>query len=316
MRAYIIGRILLVIPTLLGITLVVFMAVRFLPGDIVDVLSGDFGAASPEVRAKLRERYGLDSNIAGQYVDWLGEVTHGNLGTSLISGRAVSSDLRQRLPVTAELGASALLVSLLVALPVGVLSAVKQNTLPDYATRSLAILAISVPSFWLAQLVLIYAFRWFSWTPPLQYVNFWDDPVSNFKSILVPALILGTGLSGSVMRYTRTMMLETMRQDYVRTAAAKGLPQRTVVWRHAVRNAMLPVITVVGLQVPLVVGGTVILESIFAIPGMGSYLLQSIGSRDYPVVQAIVLVSAFTVITANLVVDLLYGVIDPRVRYS
>lgn len=316
MGAYLARRIVLLVPTILGITFVVFMAVRFLPGDAIDALSGDFGAAPKDVREQLKERYQLNGNIPSQYVNWLGELGRGDLGTSIISGRPVSDDLQHRLPVSAELGVIALLLSLAASIPLGMISAVKQNSFWDFVIRSLSIGFISIPSFWFAALALTYGYRWFGWTPPLRYTELWDNPMANIRSVWMPSTILGLSLAGSVMRFTRTMMLETLRQDYVRTARAKGLGPGAVIWTHAWRNAMLPVLTVIGLQVPVVVGGTVILESIFAIPGMGLFLLQSIQSRDYPVVQAIVLVTAVTVVLTNLAVDVFYSIIDPRVRLS
>lgn len=315
MNAYAVQRTLLIIPTMLGVTLILSVAVRFLPGDVVDQMLGDFGAASPELRHQLEERYSLNDSMGQQYVDWLGELLSGDLGTSITSGRSVSSELQRRLPATFELGALAMLISIVVALPIGVLSAVKQNSPIDYAARSFAIILLAVPSFWLGLLAITYGFAWFGWAPPLRYSQFWEDPVSNLQILWVPALILGGVLAGSTMRMTRSTLLEILREDYVRTARAKGLRGRTVVVRHALRNAVLPVITVIGLQVPVLVGGTVILERIFSIPGMGSYLLTSLSQRDYPVVQAIVLLSAALIVVTNLVVDLSYSVVDPRIRY-
>jgi peptide/nickel transport system permease protein len=227
----------------------------------------------------------------------------------------VSAEVRRRLPATVELGALALMCSLLIALPIGILSAVKQNTFLDYLGRSFAILQLSVPSFWVGLLAITYGFIWFGWTPPLRHQQIWEDPVENLKILWVPALILGGHLAGSTMRMTRSTMLEVLREDYVRTARAKGLRGRAVVLRHGLRNAVLPVITIIGIQVPVLVGGTVILERIFSIPGMGTYLITALNSRDYPVVQAIVLFSATIVILANLLVDLSYSFIDPRIKY-
>ncbi|MBI2764793.1 MAG: ABC transporter permease [Chloroflexi bacterium] len=316
MNTYVAQRLLLIVPTMFGVTVVLFMAVRFLPGDVVDQILGDFGAASPETRRQLEERYSLNDSIPQQYVTWLGELARGDLGTSITSGRPVSSEVKRRLPATFELGSLAMVFSLVIALPIGIFSAVKQNTWIDYAGRSFAIVLLAVPSFWLGLLAITYGFIWFGWVPPLRYAQLWDDPVSNLKILWVPAAILGGFLAGTTMRLTRSAMLEVMHEDYVRTARAKGLRARVVVLRHALRNAILPVVTVVGLQVPVMVGGTVILEKIFSIPGMGSYLLTSLSQRDYPVVQAIVLFTATAIVITNLVVDLSYSVIDPRIRYG
>lgn len=316
MHKYILRRLLLLLPTMFGITLVVFMAVRFLPGNVVDQLLGDYGDVSPEVRQSLEESYSLRGNAFLQYFEWLGSVATGDFGTSFISGRPVLSDLKHRLPVTLELGVMAMTVSLLISLPIGILSAVRQDGLADYLGRSFAIALLAIPSFWMALMVITYGWVLFGWTPPLRYHHIWDDPAANLASLLPPALILGAQLSGAVMRLTRSAMLEVLRQDYIRTARAKGLRERSVITSHAIRNAVLPVITVIGLQVPIIVGGTVVLERIFSLPGMGNYLLSAINQRDYPVVQAIVLISATTVVLSNLVVDLAYSVIDPRIRYS
>lgn len=315
MNAYIFQRVALIVPTMFGVTIVLFMAVRFLPGDVVDQILGDFGAASPETRRQLEERYSLNKSIPQQYVTWIGEIGRGDLGTSIISGRSVSSEVRRRLPATFELGLFGMIFSVIIALPIGIISAVKQNTIVDYIGRSFAILLLAVPSFWLGLLAITYGFIWFGWAPPLRYEQFWDNPLSNIRTLWVPALILGGFLAGTTMRMTRSTMLEVLREDYVRTARAKGLRGRAVVMRHALRNSILPVITVIGLQVPVMVGGTVILERIFSVPGMGNYLLSSLSQRDYPVVQAIVLFSATLIVVTNLVVDLSYSIIDPRIRY-
>jgi peptide/nickel transport system permease protein len=315
MNTYVAQRLLLILPTMFGVTVVLFMAVRFLPGDAVDQMLGDFGAASPELRRQLEERYSLNNSIPEQYADWIGELVTGDLGTSITSGRSVSSELQRRLPATFELGILAMIFSLMISLPIGIMSAVKQNSAVDYAARSFAIMLLAVPSFWLGLLAITYGFVWFGWAPPLRYAQIWEDPVTNIKILWVPALILGGLLSGTTMRIMRSTMLEVLREDYIRTARAKGLGPRLVVMRHAMRNAVLPVITVIGLQIPVVVGGTVILEKIFSIPGMGSYLLTSLSQRDYPVVQAIVLISATLIVITNLLVDLSYSIIDPRIRY-
>lgn len=317
MQRYVVRRLFLVIPTMLGITLVVFMAVRFLPGDVIaGILGEDVGAASPEVRERLEERYSLNNSIPQQYGEWISEIARLDLGTSIISGRPVLDDLKNKLPVTLQLGLMALIISQMISLPVGVISAIRRNTPLDYVARSFAIGLLAVPSFWLALLAIIYGFRWFGWTPPLTYHQLWDDPVANLKTLWLPAIILGGILSGTVMRLTRSTMLEVLRQDYVRTAWAKGLRERVIIVRHCLRNAFIPVITVIGLQVPLLIGGTVVLESIFSIPGMGRFMLDAIQDRDYPVVQGIVLLSATMVVMTNLVVDLTYSLLDPRIRHA
>jgi peptide/nickel transport system permease protein len=317
MRTYIVRRLLLALPTLLGITMVVFGAVRFLPGNVLDSLLGvDRNLINAETQAEMAKRYGFNQNIATQYVTWIGDIAKGNFGRSFISGRPVMMDLAPRIPVTVELSLLGIILSLLVSLPVGMLAAVRQNSPVDYLARSLSIASLSIPSFWLGLVVIVFGFILFRWTPPLQYTPPWQDLGTNLKILAVPALILGTALAGVTMRYTRTTMLDILNLDYVRTGRAKGLRERVVVVRHALPNALIPVVTVVGLQVPLLVGGTVVLEQIFSIPGMGSYLLNSIQQRDYPVVQAIVMMTASVVVVTNVVVDLAYAVLDPRVEYS
>jgi peptide/nickel transport system permease protein len=316
-RTYILRRVVLTLPTLVAISIVVFGAVRFLPGNVLDSLLGvDAPSINAETRAEMAKRYGFDQNVVVQYAVWVDDLAHANLGRSFISGRPVVVDLAPRVPVTVELSLLGIVISLLISLPVGMLAAVKQNSMVDYVARSLSIASLSIPSFWLGLVVIVFGFILFRWTPPLQYTPPWQDLGTNLKILWVPALILGTALSGITMRYTRTTMLEILNLDYVRTARAKGLPERILVTRHALPNALIPVITVIGLQMPLLVGGTVVLEQIFSIPGMGSYLLSSIQQRDYPVVQAIVLMTAAVVVVTNVVVDLAYAFLDPRVEYA
>lgn len=317
MQRYILRRLLLMIPTLIGVSFVVFLIVRAVPGDIVDLIAGDFGAADPETKEALRKEFGLEGNIIAQYLRWLGDIVQFDLGKSLISGRTVLSELESRLPVTFQLGLMAIFFSLLIAVPIGIISAVRQDTWADYLGRSFAIGLLAAPGFWLAILLISMAGRYFTWgVPPATYVEFTDNPISNLKLMFMPALILGGALSGSVMRFTRSTMLETLRQDYIRTAWSKGLQERVIIVRHAMRNALIPVVTVVGLQLPILVGGTVIIESVYSIPGMGRYYIAAIDSKDYPVIQGINIIVAIVVVFSNLGVDLLYSVIDPRIRYS
>lgn len=314
-QQYLVKRLLLIIPTLAGITIILFTAVRFVPGDIVDVLAGEAGA-SPQFREAIEKKYSLSDSIPQQYATWVGHIFQGDLGTSIVSGHPVGDEIKDRLPITVELAAMAMIVSLTIAIPVGIVSAVRRDTVLDYVARSFSIGLITVPSFWIGIMAIVYGFIIFGWTPPLGYRNLWDDPWVNLKILWVPALILGGSLSGSLMRLTRSTMLEVLQQDYMRTAWAKGLSERVVFTRHATRNAIIPVFTIIGLRIPTLIGGTVILEFIFSIPGMGSYFLFSIQQRDYPVVQAIVLITAVIVVVSNLVVDLGYSLIDPRIRYS
>ena len=317
MQRYIIRRLVLMIPTLFGLTFLVFVMVRLVPGDIVALISGDFGATSPEVRAKILADFGLDENIPKQYVLWLGDLLRFDLGHSLISGRTVTSELSRRLPVTMELGALALFFTVAVGIPVGIISAIRQNSFSDYAGRSFAVGMLAAPNFWIALILIALAGRYFRWgVPPVAYIGITENPVSNLKFMLVPAIILGASAAGGIMRFTRTAMLEVLRQDYIRTAWSKGLQERVVIVRHALKNALIPVITVIGLSLPGLVGGSIIIEAVYSIPGMGRYYLSSIQSLDFPVVQAVNLVSALVVLFGNLLVDISYSWLNPRIRYS
>jgi peptide/nickel transport system permease protein len=315
MGQYLVRRLLLVIPTLVGVSILAFLFIRLMPGDVVASILGEYSAYAKDAH-DLRHKLGLDEPAPVQYVKWVGQLASGDLGTSLRTGRSISGEMRVRLPVTFELGALAMAFGLMIALPVGVLAAVAQDSVVDYLARGVAVLLLSIPTFWLAVLVITWPSVWWQWTPPVAYTNLWENPLSNLTQMIIPAFILGTHLAGTIMRLTRAQMLEILRQDYVRTAWAKGLRGRTVIVRHALRNAFIPVITLIGLQVPVLIGGAVVLENIFAIPGMGRYLLEAISTRDYSVVQATVLLVALSIVLSNIVVDVVYGVIDPRIRLS
>jgi peptide/nickel transport system permease protein len=315
MSRYLTQRLLLLIPTLFGVSLVVFVLVRLLPGDAAALQLQDARASAAD-EAALRAQLGLDRPVYVQYVDWLGTLVRGDLGHSFRSHQPVAQELANRLPVTAELGLLALVIAAVLATLVGVISAVRQDTWADYAARSAAIGLLAIPGFWLGTLVVTLPSVWWHWTPPLRYVRLNEDPARNLSIVIIPAIILGLGLSGGLMRLVRTQMLEVLRQDFIRTAAAKGLAEHSVVMRHALKNAFIPALTVLGLQVAVLVSGTVVLESIFVLPGMGRYLLESVQSRDYPAVQGLNLIFATVIVMTNLIVDLLYGWLDPRVRYS
>jgi peptide/nickel transport system permease protein len=251
-----------------------------------------------------------------QYLRWAGAALRGDLGRSLWQNTPVTTQLLERLPVTFELGLLALIVALCVAIPIGVYSATRQDTAGDYVTRSFSILMLAIPGFWLGTLVMVFPSIWWGWSPEIKYVPFGQDPMRNLTQMIVPGIILGTSLSAVTMRLTRTMMLEVLRQDYIRTALAKGLSERLVVARHALRNALIPVVTLIGLQAPLLIGGAVIMEQIFVIPGMGLLLLEAVGQRDYPIITGVFLVLGVSVMLINLLVDLSYGLLDPRIRYG
>ena len=323
MRAYVIRRILLVIPTLFIVTVLVFLSVRFIPGDIIDVMTARMTATQSGTidEEALKRRLGLDKPVYAQYAKWIGDIVlRGTLGRSLYSGSLGSATVEQKLAgrvgVTVELGLLAILTGVIIAVPIGIYSAIRQYTLADYAGRAVAIFGLATPNFWLGLMVMIYPAIWWGWTPPLTHVRFTEDPWANLGMLIIPAVILGTYLAASTMRMTRTMMLEVLRQDYVRTAWAKGLAERTVVLRHAVKNALIPVVTLVALQLPIIAGGSVIIENIFNLPGLGSLMLSALNARDYPVVSGVNLLFASVVVVINLLTDLTYAFLDPRVRYE
>jgi peptide/nickel transport system permease protein len=317
MHAYILRRLLALMPTLFVASVIVFVTVRLIPGDVIDMmLSQNDISAGKLGREQLMQTLGLDRPMPEQYLRWVGAILlHGDLGTSLWQGTPVTEMLMARLPVTLELGAMAMVVGLIVALPIGVYSAIRQDGVGDFLGRSFSILLLAVPGFWLGTMVMVFPSIWWGWSPEVSYVAFTDDPLQNLKQMLVPAVVLGAALSAVTMRMTRTMMLEVLRQDYIRTAWAKGLNEPLVVMRHALRNALIPVVTLVGLQAPLLIGGAVITEQIFVIPGMGLLLLDAVTQRDYPVIAGVFLVVGVAVMVINLIVDLSYGLLDPRVRH-
>ena len=322
MRAYLIRRLLLIIPTLILVSIMVFLTIRLIPGSAIDqMLAGQRGEQSEGTAfeitaATLEHELGLDLPIHVQYLRWVGDAFRGDLGNSVWTGVPVMELIVHRVPVSLELGFMGILVALLIAFPVGMYSAVRQDTAGDYIARSLAIAFIALPSFWVATLVIVYPAIYLNWSPPIEYIPFPEDPLANLGQFIIPAVLLGMFTSGTAMRMTRTMMLEVLRQDYVRTAWSKGLRERTVVVRHALRNALIPVVTIVGLQVPIIVSGTVVLEQIFSLPGIGKLMLEAVTKRDYAVVSGLNMFVAAFVLIMNLLVDLTYGYLDPRVHYK
>ena len=315
MTNYIIRRLIGAVLVLFLMSIVVFRLVHWLPGDALLVKLGEAGRIPPEKLAQAREEMGIDRPLAVQYTTWLGGVLRGDLGRSLIWDKSVSARIRTGLPITLELALLACVVAVLIAIPVGVLSAVKQDTPVDYVTRVLAILGLAIPGFWLATMALLYLTLWFKWTPPLRYTPIWEDPWSNLQTLVLPALILGFGLGASLTRMTRSTVLEVLRNDYVRTARAKGLRQRVVIGRHVIKNALIPVITIFGLQFTALLGGSVIMESLFSLPGVGGITLQAVQQRDYTQIQGNALFLGAIAVLMNLVVDVSYAWIDPRIRY-
>lgn len=321
MSHYFLRRLLLAVLTVVGVLYLVFMFQRLaLPGSVALQIIGDEGTYSEADLRRLERDLGLRGNALSYTRDfgaWLGNALRGDLGTSYVSGRGVGRDLRDKLPVTVEFGMLALLIGVGVAVPLGVLAALKRGQPVDFAARSGAALAVAVPDFWLALLIVAFAGRFslFHWLVPSTYVRITESPTRNLLGLLVPACILGAGIAGGLMRLTRAQMLQVMSEDFVRTAHAKGLDPRSVVLVHGFRNALIPVVTVVGLRIPLVVGGAVILETIFNIPGIGRFFVNAMSQRDFPVVQAVIALVAVTVVFTNLLVDLLYAFMDPRIRF-
>ncbi len=314
MQAYVIRRLLALIPTLFFASIIVFLSMQLIPGSIVDLMMAQNDIATGQDRAGIEEALGLNEPIYKQYFLWLGKVFQGDLGRSLWRNTEVTEQLRARLPITFELGFLALVVALSVAIPIGIYSAMRQDTAGDYVTRSFSLVMLAIPAFWLGTLVMVFPSVWWRWSPELEYTPFFEGPVKNLRHMLVPATLLGLSLSAVTMRMTRTMMLEVMRQDYIRTARAKGLGETLLVSRHALRNGLIPIVTLIGLQAPLLIGGAVIMEQIFVIPGIGLMLLEAVSQRDYPVVQGVFLVVGIGVLLINLLVDLSYGWLDPKVR--
>jgi peptide/nickel transport system permease protein len=319
MHRYVIRRLLMMIPILFGVSLVVFFIMRMVPGDVATMIlmgpTGDVGARQEDIAA-LREKLGLDRPLAIQYLSWVGGLLTLDLGESLWSGRPIFEEVLERFPLTLELAALSIIISGFIALLTGVLSAVRQNTWVDYLFRAVSIAGLSVPNFWLGTMAILILSRYFLWSPPLGYTAFTDDPLINLQQMIWPAIILGYSLAAVTSRMTRSSLLEVLREDYIRTAWAKGLSERVIVLRHAFRNALLPVLTLSAIQLGTLLGGTVIMETIFTLPGIGRYLVDSIFHRDYPVTQTIITIMAVKFVFINLIVDLLYGLIDPRIRYA
>ncbi len=299
MRRYFINRFLLIFPTILIVSLLVFSISRLIPGSVVEIMANEMGYGFDA--EEVREALGLDQPIYTQYYEYIKEIIlHGDFGYSLWSGMPISEEILDRLPVSAQLGLMALFFTLLMGVPIGVISALRQDSALDYFLRSWAIGGLSIPGFWLAILLLTFSAIWFHWAPPMKYIPFSESPIASFQQMITPAFLMSIAMAAGIMRMTRTMMLEVMREDYIRTAKAKGLNYWTVVFRHALKNAMIPIVTIVGMQLTLLVAGTVIMENIFSLPGMGRYLLSAITQRDYPVIQGINLIICTVIITEHI----------------
>lgn len=314
MRNYLLNRIAMLVPTLIGMSMLIFLMLRLLPGDIVDIIAGSDAQTDSASRAKLRQSMGLSDPIPTQYVKWVWQILHGNPGNSLRSGKPVGQLLLRSLPVTLELALLGVVIATVIAIPLGVITAVKRDTGVDFFSRILGLIGLSLPNFWLATLLLLFTSKFFHWIPPLKHIALQDDPVGNLKQFMLPALAVAVQMMAIIMRMTRTSMLEVMGQDYVRTARAKGLHGRAVIQGHALRNALIPVATVIGFQLGALMGSSAIVEVVFGLNGIGFTLLQAIFNRDYPLVQAAALYLAVVFVLINLTVDLLYTVLDPRIK--
>jgi peptide/nickel transport system permease protein len=307
--------VLLAVPVLLLSSLIVFSLMRVMPGDALIALMGESGNVGERELAKLRGALGLDRPYYEQYGLWLWQMLSLNPGHSIFTNEPIAESLRKAIPVTLELAALAMVIGIVIAVPVGVLSATRQDTTSDYVGRVVAVSGLSLPDFWLGTLVITFAAIWFHWIPPIGYVSLWESPWRNLQQFLLPAAVLGFRLSAATMRMTRSTVLEVLREDYVRTAWAKGLAGRMVVYKHALKNALIPVVTIVGGQLGVLLAGTVVVETIFALPGMGRLTVEAMLYRDYPVVQTNVMLVAATLVALNLIVDLTYAWLDPRIRY-
>ena len=314
MKQYTIRRILQLIPVLLGISILIFAVMKMIPGDVI---SGILGVeATPELRAQLAAKYGLDRPYIVQYLDWIGGVLRGDFGESIRTAEPILPQILTRFQVTAELTILAAVISWFVAIPLGILAAVKRNSMADRLIRVFALLGVSVPGFALSILLILFLSLAFGYFSPLGYVGFFEDPLRNLQIMILPASILGISISGSVMRMTRSSVLEVLRQDFVRTVRAKGASERVAIFKHVLRSALIPIVTLVGMQIGSLLGGAVIVEQIFSLPGLGQMTLTGINQRDYPVVQGCVLFIAFVYVLVNVVTDLLYAYIAPRISYD
>jgi len=316
MRTYIAKRLLLVVPTLLGVASLVFLIMRVIPGDVaLLILGGDAGAIDPKQLAAMRQQLGLDQPLLVQFGHWLWGVVQFDFGTSLWTGQPVLEELLIRLPLSLQLAFMATIVSVLIAIPLGMLAAVRQDTWVDYLVRVISIGGLAIPSFWIGILCILFLVIYFGWGPPLEFTPPWVDPWANFQMMVWPVVTVGYRYSAVTTRMTRSTVLEVLREDYIRTAWAKGLRERAVVIRHALKNAMLPVITLIGTEFAFLIGGLVVTETVFTLNGIGRFVVDAVAHRDYPVVQALVFLIAFAFVIVNLLVDLTYAWFDPRIRY-
>ncbi len=316
MGRYILRRLAMLVPTLIGMSIIIFLMLRLLPGDIVDIIAGSDAQTDSAARERLRDAMGLSDPLHVQYGRWIWDLLQGDPGVSMRSGRPVGELLWKALPITIELALLSVLIATVVAVPLGVISAVRRDTGMDYGSRVLGLIGLSLPNFWIATLLLLFTSKAFGWVPSIRYIPIWEDPIGNLQQFAMPAFAVAIQLMAIIMRMTRATMLEVLNQDYVRTARAKGLAERLIVYRHALRNALIPVVTVIGFQLGALMGSSAIIEVIFGLNGVGNTLLQAIFNRDYTLVQAAVLYLAIVFVLINLIVDLLYAVLDPRIKQA
>jgi peptide/nickel transport system permease protein len=313
MLRFLAQRLLVLVPVLLGVSMLSFLLLYLIPGDVVDILMGQ-ESGDPARLAEMRRLFGIDRSLPARYAAWLGEVMRGDLGRSFVTGRTVLSEVMTAFPVTLQLTAASLLVALAAGIPLGILTAVRRGRASSVGVSLLVLLALSIPSFWLGILMVLFASLYLHWFPPQGLVLLWAQPVEALKQLVLPSLALGLALGAMVMRMTRSCILEVLAQDYVRTARAKGIPEALVIGRHALRNALIPVVTLVGLQFGYLLGGAIVIEEIFSLPGIGRLVLRSINQRDFPLVQGVLLLAGTGVVLLNLGVDMLYLALDPRLR--
>ncbi|WP_088036171.1 ABC transporter permease [Evansella clarkii] len=314
MYTYILRRLLLFIPVLFGVTVFVFLVMNIIPGDIASIILGT--EATPELKEQLRQEFGLNLPLYQQYWNWISGVFVGDFGNSLRTGAPILPEMLNRFSLTFELTIFAAIISWMIAIPMGILAAVKRNTKGDIGIRFVSLLGVSIPNFALATLLILILSLFFNYYPPVGYVGFLEDPRRNLEILLIPAIVLGTSMAGSLMRMTRSSILEILGQDFIRTAQAKGISQKMVLFKHALRNAIIPVLTIIGMQIGYLLGGTIIVEQIFSLPGLGQMVLTGINQRDFPVVQGTILFIATIFVTVNLIVDILYSYLDPRISYD
>jgi peptide/nickel transport system permease protein len=317
MQRYVVGRLLLMLPTLLGVAILTFVIMRMVPGDIVELRYASGGAGvSQELIDQERALLGLDKPMYAQFADWMGGIARLDFGQSLWTGRSALDEIAVRLELSIELAVLATLLAIALAVPLGVLAAIKQDTWVDYAIRIFSIGGLAMPSFWIGIVIVLFLLTVFYWSPPLTFTPLFEDPIANLSQLIWPALAVGYRYAAVAMRMTRSSVLEVMREDYIRTARAKGAGERLVVVRHALRNSLLPVVTVISLEFAFLVGGLVVTEQVFNLNGIGKLLVDAVAHRDYTLIQALVLLLAFVFVFVNFLVDMLYVVLDPRIRYT